>query len=369
MQVRAVAYIGLVTRRPDAADPLLVVALFVPAAALVGGDLAEHPWHLVLQVGLLVPLVWRRQAPMLVFGAVAVVAFAQWLTNVSLPADVGLLVALYTVAAYRSPLWTLLAGAVLEAGILMYAARWATGGTLLATVVSLSATALAAAVVGMNLRARRAYLASLEDQAVRQERERIARELHDIVSHNLSVMVALADGAAYAPDLAPIAMRQISGTGRQALTEMRRFLGVLRADDPDAERHPVPDIAALSALCGQVRAAGLPTSLDVAGAVSEVPAAAQLTVYRLAQEALTNTLKHAPAGTRAEVRVRCSAEEVAVEITDDGPAAVVSGHGHGIAGMRERVSGYGGSLSAGPRPGGGWRVSAHLPLRVEAEAA
>jgi signal transduction histidine kinase len=361
--------VGIVTRSPEAADPLLVVALFLPSAALVAVDLIEHPWHLVLQVALLVPLVWRRRAPVLVFGAVAVAAFAQWLTNVSLPADVGLLVALYTVAAYRSPKWTIGCTAVLEAGVLMYAARWSTGGSFLISAVSLTATAVAAAVVGMNLRARRAYLASLEDQAVRQERERIARELHDIVSHNLSVMVALADGAGYAPELAPAAMRQIAGTGRQALTEMRRFLGVLRADDPDAERHPVPDIAALSALAAQVRAAGLPTVLAVGGEVAEVPAAAQLTVYRLVQEALTNTLTHAPSGTRAEVRVRCSAAEVAVEVTDDGPAAKVSGAGHGIAGMRERVAGYGGTLSAGPLPGGGWRVAACLPLGVVEEAA
>lgn len=323
-----------------------MVGLFVATGALVAGDLVARPWHLALQVGLLLPLVWRRKAPMVVFGVVAAVALAQWLTEVSLPADVGLL-----------------AGAVLEAGVQLYSVRWVFGA------VSLTATAVATVVIGMNMQARRAYLASLEDRAVRRERARIARELHDIVSHNLSVMVALADGAVYAPDRAPTAMRHISDTGREALTEMRRFLGLLRADEPDAARHPPPGIVGLAALAGQVRAAGLPVGLEVSGEVAEVPAGAQVTVYRLVQEALTNTLKHAPAGTAAEVRVRCSASGVAVEVVDDGSAAAVSGLGHGIAGMRERVSAYDGTFSAGPVPGGGWRVVAHLPLRPVEDAA
>jgi signal transduction histidine kinase len=204
--------------------------------------------------------------------------------------------------------------------------------------------------------------------------------MHDIVSHNLSVMVALADGAVFAqsstPDKAAAAMRQISGTGRQALTDMRRILGVLRADEPDALRHPMPGIAALDALLDQVRATGLPTRLHLDGNPACVPAAAQLTVYRLVQEALTNTLKHTPGGTRAQVRVRCRAEAVSVEVTDDGHGRAASapgpphGYGHGIPGMRERVAAYGGTLDAGPLPGGGWRVAARLDLRAaEAGAA
>ena len=173
---------------------------------------------------------------------------------------------------------------------------------------------VAASVIGINMRGRRAEMALLEERAQRLERERdqqaqlavagersrIAREMHDIVTHNLSVMVALADGAVFAQDRAPeratTAMRQVSTTGRQAITDMRRFLGVLRADEPDALRHPMPAIAQLEPLADQVRAAGLPTLLEVCGDPSAAPAAAQLTVYRLVQEALTNTLKHTPAG-------------------------------------------------------------------------
>jgi signal transduction histidine kinase len=190
-------------------------------------------------------------------------------------------------------------------------------------------------------------------------------------------MVALADGAVFAqrsaPDTATAAMRQVAGTGRQALTDMRRFLGVLRADEPDALRHPMPGLAQLESLTDQVRAAGLPTRLDLAGNPSAVPAAAQLTVYRLVQEALTNTLKHAPAGARAGVRVQCGTEAVTVDVTDTHPAAPAPAAapappagaapvGHGIAGMRERAAAYGGTLAAGPLPGGGWRVSARLDL-------
>jgi signal transduction histidine kinase len=230
-------------------------------------------------------------------------------------------------------------------------------------------------------------MAFLEDRAVRLERERdqraqlavagerarIAREMHDIVTHNLSVMVALADGAVFAqgaaPERATAAMRQVGVTGRQAITDMRRFLGVLRADEPDALRHPMPGIAQLGALAEQVRAAGLPTRLEVAGEPSAVTSAAQLTVYRLVQEALTNTLKHAPPGARAEVRVVCTPDTVTLAVIDDGAGTVPRGpsgaSGHGLPGMRERAAAYGGGLSAGPRPGGGWHVTARLDLTAE----
>lgn len=169
----------------------------------------------------------------------------------------------------------LLAGAVSEAGILMASVRWSTEGRFLGAAVTLSVVATAVTVIGTNMRTRRAHLASVEDRAVRLERERdqraqlavaeerarIARDMHDIVSHNLSVMIALADAAVFAqyrtPDKTTTAMRQVSDSGRQALTEMRRFLGILRAGEPDALRHPMPGIAELRSLLDQVRAAGL----------------------------------------------------------------------------------------------------------------
>ncbi|MCZ4122514.1 sensor histidine kinase [Streptomyces sp. H39-S7] len=367
---------------PVAVDAALTAALLLATAGLSHRDLARSPSLMVFQWLLLLPLVWRRRAPLAVFGVLAAVAFLQWLAGAPLPADVALLIALYTVAAHSTRRRTLLAFAVLELGTLLAALTWATHGRTTQSFIALSAMVIAAAVIGVNMRTRRAYLAALEDRAGRLERERdqraqlavagerarIAREMHDIVTHNLSVMVALADGAVFAqerhPEKAAAAMRQVSGTGRQAITDMRRFLGVLRADEPDALRHPMPGIAQLEPLAEQVRAAGLPTRLSVAGDPAVANAAAQLTVYRLVQEALTNTLKHAPAGTRADVRVRCSPVSVRVDVTDDGPATTTPTppSGHGIAGMRERAAAYGGQLDAGPRPEGGWRVSAVLTL-------
>ena len=144
---------------------------------------------------------------------------------------------------------------------------------------------------------------------------------------------------------------------------MRRFLGVLRADEPDALRHPQPGIGQLDALAAQVRATGLPVRLRVGGDTATVPAAAQLTVYRLVQEALTNTLQHTAAGARASVTVDCPGDRVAVEVRDDGRAVPSpGGPGHGIAGMRDRAAAYGADVEAGPLPGGGWRVAATLML-------
>jgi signal transduction histidine kinase len=373
---------------PLVTDALLAAALFALLTGLFHFAIAHDPALLPVHLALVLPLVWRRKAPLVVFGAMAAVALAQWASNLRTPADTVLLVALYTVAAYRDRRSTLAAFAVLEGGIVLAAQRWSTDGRMLPSFVSLSAMAVAAAVLGTNMKGRRAQLAFLRERAVRLERERdqqaqlavagerarIAREMHDIVTHNLSVMVALADGAVFAHDDAPArataAMRQVSATGRQAITDMRRFLGVLRSGEPDALRHPMPGIAQLGPLAEQVRAAGLPTRLEVAGEPALVPAAAQLTAFRLVQEALTNTLKHAPPGATAEVRVACAADAVAVTVTDDGagapaplPPPVAPGRsGHGLAGMRERAAAYGGRLTAGPLPGGGWRVAAQLLL-------
>lgn len=373
---------------PVVADALMAAALFAALTAAFRGPLTHDPSALLpVHLGLVLPLVWRRRAPMVVFGVMTCVALAQWGSDVRSPADAVLLVALYTVAAYRDRRSTYTAFAVLEGGIALAALRWSGHDRVLSSFVSLSAMAIAAAVIGTNVKGRRAQLEFLRERTMRLERERdqraqlavagerarIAREMHDIVTHNLSVMVALADGAVFAqehsPQRATAAMRQVSATGRQAITDMRRFLGVLRADEPDALRHPMPGIAQLDALAEQVRAAGLPTRVEVSGEPARVPAAAQLTAYRLVQEALTNTLKHAPTGATADVRVACSADKVAVTVTDDGagtspapPAVRAARSGHGLPGMRERAAAYGGRLTAGPLPGGGWRVAAQLVL-------
>jgi signal transduction histidine kinase len=367
------------------ADAGMAAGLFAAVSAVSRAPLQHRTWPLLLaHAALIAPLTWRRRAPLAAFGCVAAAALAQWWADLRTPADLALLIALYTVAANRDRPRTLAAFAVLEGGIALATLRWSVPDRGTATFVSLSAMAVAATVIGTNIRGRRERMAFLEDRAVRLERERdqraqlavagerarIAREMHDIVTHNLSVMVALADGAVFVQDSAPeraaAAMRQVGATGRQAITDMRRFLGVLRADEPDALRHPMPGIAQLGALAGQVRAAGLQTRLEVAGDPSAIPAAAQLTVYRLVQEALTNTLKHTPAGTRADVRVACSSASVALTVTDDGPGTLPPDasrtSGHGLPGMRERAAAYGGRLTAGPLQGGGWQVAAELAL-------
>ncbi|MEU9130351.1 histidine kinase [Kitasatospora sp. NPDC048540] len=371
--------------------PVVVDALL--AALLLLNVLTTHPPHelpvaAVLTAALALPLLWRRRAPLTVFAAVVAAAFVQWLMDVQLPADIAVLVALYTAAAHAGRRATLVAGAVVEAGVLLACLRWAPDGAFLTPFVAVTAMAVAAAVLGVNVRTTRAYLAAIEERAARleqereqrarlavaEERTRITREMHDIVTHNLSVMVALTDAALYAqhrsPDRTTTAMRQVAETGRQALTDMRRSLGVLRTDEPDAQRHPLPGITQLEALADQMCAAGLPTRLEVDGSHTHVPATAQLTVYRLVQEALTNTLKHTPAGTRADVRIRCAAETVTVDVTDSGPCPpppAAAPSGHGIPGMRERAAAYGGTLQAGPLPGGGWGV--HTRLRLGSSGA
>jgi len=325
----------------------------------------ELPVAAPLTVALALPLVWRRRASLAVFGAVTAAAVVQWLVGLQLPADVALLVALYTVAANSSRRVTFAAVVVMEIGAVLACLRWATEGAFLTPLAALTAMIVAAAVLGVNDRTTRAYLEARREQAVAEERARITREMHDIVTHNLSVMVALTDAAVHAQHRSPgtttAAMVQVSETGRQALTDMRRSLGLLRTDEPDAARHPLPGIAQLETLAGQMRAAGLPTVLDIDGDHTHIPASAQLTVYRLVQEALTNTFKHAPSGTHANVRIECAAETVTVKVADTGPPVTVAAcPGNGIAGMRERSAAYGGTVRAGPLPSGGWEVHTRL---------
>jgi signal transduction histidine kinase len=208
--------------------------------------------------------------------------------------------------------------------------------------------------------------------AVSAERNRIAREMHDIVAHHLTVMVTLSDAAiaasATSPERATDVMRSVSATGRRALADTRRLLGVLRQrprQGPGDALAPVPDLTQLDALIDQVRSAGLDTTLEIRGAVPDVPPGVQLTVYRLVQEALTNTLKHGGPGAHATVRLEFVPGELQVVIDDDGAGAAAPATGNlgsGLVGMRERVHAYGGAVQVGPRPAGGWTVSARLRL-------
>ena len=207
------------------------------------------------------------------------------------------------------------------------------------------------------------------EAAVAAERSRLAHELHDIVSHNLSVVVVQAAGArAQGESRSLDALEKIEQSGRQALVEMRRLLGVLRSDtrDVDASLQPQPGIDELEPLADSVRAVGVPVELSVSGDYTTIAPAVQLTVYRVVQEALTNVLKHAP-GARANVVIHCATDEVTVDITDYGAKHVQVADdigGHGLQGMAERIKLYGGDLAAGPRPGGGFSVHARLPVRT-----
>jgi signal transduction histidine kinase len=354
----------------DAAIALGVLLISVTDA------LAEqpHPLKLVLFSALLAPpLVWRRRSPLWVFAVLAVIAGAQWITDVKVLADAALLVGLYTVAAHEPRRLAALATGVLGVGAVLATARWGSDDAF-KTFVGLSGLTIAAAGLGTSVRQRRAYQASLEARAAAAERARIAREMHDIVAHNLSVMIALADGAVFAAERSPRqsadAMQAVSATGRQALGEMRGLLGVLRDDESAGELVPQPGLNEIDVLVGQVRAAGLPVAVAVEGEVRELPAGAQLTVFRVVQEALTNSLKHAGPEAQALVRLRYDTAGIDLEISDNGEglrSASQGATGLGLNGMRERAAVYSGTVEAGPLPAGGWRV--HTRLAVESPRA
>ncbi|GAB1332184.1 sensor histidine kinase [Streptomyces sennicomposti] len=342
---------------------------------------------LALQAGLVLPLLWRRRKPMATFGVIAAVFVLQWSLGAALRADIALFIALYSLALHgrlRQLPW---AGAVMAGAMLLVAVRASPAVSVWDALFFLLSTATAALAVGLMIRIRRAQLAGLREKATRleierdqrsrlataTERTRVAREMHDIVGHNLAVIITLADAGAYATDIAPErgkeALRLIGDTGRQALGELRRVLGVLRdagdapADGP--ELSPQPGIADIGALCATVRAAGLEVVYRTSGDVEALDSGVQLTVYRIVQEALTNTMKHAADDARVNLAVVVTGARLSIRVQDTGPATP-SGppneEGHGLVGMRERAALYGGTVSAGPTGGGGWSVEAVLDL-------
>lgn len=348
----------------DVVTPLLVL----------DGHWRDEGWAWALQLGLVVPLIWRRRAPMTVLLVIAAVCFVQWLAGPELYGNVALLIALYTVAAADEPCPRAVVGAavIAAAALLLGAQRWAVGSpAATASVFSMSTMLALPFALGLLVRARRRTLAATRDAATRAERARISREMHDVVSHNLSVMVALADGAGMTVDRDPTeakaAIAQVSRTGRDALAEMRRLLDVLQQPEDDAPLRPQPGLDDLPELAGAVRAAGLDVRLDVEPGVVLSDGLA-LTVHRVVQESLTNVLKHAPTATRAVVAVHRSASELRIAIDDDGATPTVNGRGdgRGLRGMAERVARYGGRVDAGPTTDGGWRVRASVPLEGDA---
>jgi signal transduction histidine kinase len=363
--------------------PVALLALSIPGVVRTDQPVATS---IVLTVLLSAPLVLRRRYPIVVFALVFAVAIVQFWIGLRLGAGLALLVAFYTVAALRPPRVAGAAAVTLEAGLALAAARFSGGNGWLLAFVFLSGMATAAGVLGVYARTRAALLSQLHERADRVERERdqeivlagaderarIARELHDVVAHHLTVMIALADGAAAAVSTSPAraadVMTTVSATGRKALADTRRLLGVLRADPTDS-LNPQPGISRLEALMEQVRSAGLPATITVTGRHRELSSALQLTIYRLVQEALTNTLKHAGPDTHAFVRLAYTDAGVELEVRDDGlgTAEGAEPSGHGLTGMRERVAAWDGELRAGPAAPRGWLVSARLPTEsVEA---
>jgi signal transduction histidine kinase len=381
------AWIGRHATLVDAALAVAVAACTVPQLAYharYSPDLFSE--YLLFSALLVVPLSWRRRFPLSTFAFVAVVGLAQWIAGVHLAADVSLLVYLYTVASRYPMRVAVLAAGVIEVGTLMYAVRWPQTRLWTETFLLLSGPVLACLMLGANVRHRRNALSALTQRAEQLERERdqqamiaaadertrIAREMHDVIAHSLSVMVTLSEGAtlkqAAEPERANKAMRQVSTTGRQALDEMRRLLGVLRTEDAPRSRQPQPGTAQLDGLLDQVRATGLGAALTVTGTPATMPPGAELAVYRIVQESLTNTLKHAADPTWVSVAIAHRPDSVTVDVRDDGACRPVRPEagtaGHGLIGMRERAAVYGGTVSAGPDPIGGWRIHAHLPLTI-----
>ncbi|MFH9723903.1 sensor histidine kinase [Streptomyces sp. NPDC017254] len=340
----------------------------------------------------------RRRAPEKMLVLAITLGVAQLVFGlVPFMADFAMLVIIYTVAAHDGPRWAsrlALAGGLCASTLSQL--RWpmegigSAGARIFFTIIMTVPFALAW-VLGDSLRTRRAYFAQLEERASRLEKEReaqakvavaaerarIARELHDVVAHNVSVMVVQADGAAYvmdsSPETAKQALETISTTGRQALAEMRRLLGILRTGEHQeaGEYVPQPDVQQIEDLVEQVRSAGLTVDFAIEGSPRPLPSGVELTAYRIVQEALTNTRKHGGPDVGASVRLVYFDDGLGLLVEDDGRGSPqemyedggADGRGHGLIGMRERVGMVGGTLDAGPRPGGGFRISALLPLK------
>jgi signal transduction histidine kinase len=380
-------------------------------SALFDLGIAGLVWLLVLFVGVVrepslaliglamgVAVLFRRRFPLSVMAAVSGLALCQVLfypprVGDPMPYDVAVLIAMYSVVKYARPFWHgLLAALPVAIGIGIEVVRMGAQGNWVTSVLFLVAVCGGVWLTAYTVRTRRLYVQGLEERAATAERERdhlaqiavaderasIARELHDVVAHSLAVMIVQADGASYAlggePEQARLAIKQVAATGREALEDMRRLVGVLRGTsdgcDPAGDRRRV-GLDQLGALLDRARSAGLAVELTSSGERPVVPPAVELTVYRLVQEALTNVLRHAGPAASVRLLVGYRPGAVTVEVDDDGagrlsrppgaPGEFDAAGGHGLVGMRERVAVHGGSFRAGPKLGGGWRVTAEVP--------
>ena len=364
------------------ADAVIAVAALALGQVEVWSGAVEGAAALgapILVLGTL-PLAWRRRRPLAVAGlagASLVLGAAASIGTESLAQLIAVLVAVYSV------------GALVEMPVSAAVVPYAYGCAAISVIAAgqgasdllFAALAVVAPWAAGRLQRRLGQRAEeLEDHAERlvkerdlrareaaaAERSRIARELHDIVAHSVSVMVVQAGGAEEllesSPERARQALRSVRETGQQALVEMRRMVGLLRLEgDGPEELTPQPRMAQLEELVAQARAAGLPTELRVEGATRALPPGVDLSAFRILQEALTNARKHAGAAN-GSVMVRWTHDAVELEVVDDGRGAITGDGGHGLVGMRERAALFGGEVQAGPEPGGGFAVRARLPI-------
>lgn len=371
---------GPFARWPRTADAVLGLVMFALSSTLQDGPgdsvLLRSPFDVPVPVLLLfavasAALYWRRRAPVVVL---AVVLGAWALTLGSGFSDLGgqAIVGLYSAGRYATrdrP-----AHIAVEVALIVLVLDGVTSPTPWGEVAFGAVVLLVTWYAGRRLRLRgeraEQLLREQQEQAQRilvEERTRIARELHDVVAHRVSMMTVQAGAAktvaADDPEAAVRAMAAVEAAGRQALDELRHLLGVLRPDAHADGNRPQPGLSDLPQLIEQTRQTGLDVSLTSDGLPEGLPARVELSAYRIIQESLTNVVKHAGPDARTEVRMSGDGRCVVVEVCDDGrDATILPGAGHGIIGMRERTHLLGGSLEVGPRPGGGFRVLARLPL-------
>ncbi|WP_051393162.1 sensor histidine kinase [Glycomyces arizonensis] len=363
--------------------PVLVYVLFLIPGAVFSSAQPRYPGlQLILAASLMVPLVWRRRYPFAVLLsqlAPTAVTIGLDLTGardgvVTSASSIAVTLALYNLVLRR------------RLTLVWWAAAIAAGQAIADFTVNSESHSVweflayffeaafffgFVLTVAMLVRTRRNYQESVRHgaarEAVQEERTRIAREMHDIIGHNLAVINALADGGAYAaaasPERAREALTAIGATSRQALSELRRVLSVLQAEDGDesAEMAPQPGMSDLGPLVDRVRDAGLPVTFKITGRPWEMSENQQLTVYRTVQEALTNVLKHATGPRRAQVALDYRDDGLGVAVANTGSVVEDAGTPRGLLGLRERAAVFGGTMEAGPQPTGGWRVALWLP--------
>jgi signal transduction histidine kinase len=364
--------------------PFLVVGQLTAWDVVADGGArfqGSHPVNAALAVLFDGLLVLRRRAPLVALALMLPIGVAQTAhaeASAFFSGFVPVVLLVCSVAMHAPRRWSL-AATVWALGGLMAIIAIAPDLTLTTELPFSGPIVVLAWALGRYLRARdqrahtaeahAATLTAASERVLEEERARIARELHDVIAHSVSVMVVQAGAARTLltddTEAARDALLAVERSGRQALEEMRRLLGILRRDQREAELLPQPSLDAAHILIDQIRATGLPVALAIEGSPQPLAPGVDLSAYRILQEALTNTVKHANA-TSASVRLRFSPTAVEVEVEDDGRgrAPNVNG-GHGLIGMRERVELYGGEIETGPREGGGFRVRARLPLAAE----